>query len=204
MCPQQPAGFGGPPPPPPFPFPPPFMNKKKKRRRSRTYGDSYGSGYGAGEDEEYENVVVPDEGEPVLVAVGDDELPQDDDYYEKGYVKRVSGGTGGTGGSDRASSNQPSGGYGSKNVQRMADGTIVTTIDFPPGEAEKVSVKATNRRDSKQPNVDVVAELKGGKAGPAPKGTNVKANSQYQQNGATVTSYTLPKGKDGYVKAGKK
>lgn len=90
----------------------------------------------------------------------------------------------------------------STNRQVQPDGTIVTTVDLPPGEGENVAVMATRRKNPNEPTVDVVAELEGGKAAPGPPGQTLAPTQQRtNQDGTTVTSYKLPPGKDGYVKA---
>ncbi len=94
-------------------------------------------------------------------------------------------------------------GQGQRRVSQMDDGTIVTTIDFPPGEAESVDVLATQRRNPNEKNIDVVAAIQGGRAGPLPEGgERVVPQGQWgTQDGATVTQYKMPEGKDGYVSA---
>ncbi|CAL8096462.1 unnamed protein product [Orchesella dallaii] len=84
-------------------------------------------------------------------------------------------------------------------------GTLITTIDFPPGHAEDVSITATDRKNanSKMSNIDIVAEFKGnkGKGGPYPTGHKLTPHSQYEKGGTAVKSYKMPQGKDGFIKA---
>lgn len=81
------------------------------------------------------------------------------------------------------------------------DGTIVTTIDFPPGEAENVIVQAMNRQNPNEKKIDVSAGIQGGNPPPGPSGQQLQPTETHVENGAQVTTYKIPDGKDGYVRA---